>query len=236
MKQTLTLWPTGYTAKTEELDIEVQDSRILVRRQLDSPLSPLSNERSHHIILVTLKDGSKWVVDLAGAQHGQRQPVMRYNDYKRNYIAKITARCPYGTNHQHPEYPICKRNPKTGIIASIPLRENVDYQIDELEEWIFRNVTIDKILEADPAEYQTFKKSLVECLATAADEHVKLHCQDPTSKAKPIVVTDTPKPSMSKEDRERMERKRARKLAEMDSSMREIFESAKAKGHKVLTI
>lgn len=112
----------------------------------------------------------------------------------------------------------------------------MSYQIDELEEWIFHNVAIDKIFEADATAYQTLKKSLVECLATAAEEHVKLHCQDPTSKAKPIIVTDTPEPSMAKEDRDRMERKRVRKLVEMDPSMRKIFEDAKAKGTAVLML
>jgi hypothetical protein len=222
------------TAQIEELDVEVQYSRILVHRQLeDAPLPPPVGEPSHHIILVTLKDGSKWAVDLAGAQHGQSKPVLRYAEYKRDYVAKVTGRRPYGTNAMHPEYPICKRNTKTGIIAAIPLLDNMTYQIDELEEWIFHNMAVKKVLEADGTQYQALKKSLVECLATAALERVKLHCQDPTSKAKPIYVNDGPGVTMSEEDRGRMERKRLRRLAEMDPSMREMFESAKTKGNAV---
>jgi hypothetical protein len=228
---------TGITAQIEEVDIEMQHSRILTRRQLENaPHPPLVGERSHHIILVTLKDGSKWAVDLAGAQHGQRKPVLRYADYKRDYIAKITGRRPYGTNAMHPERPILKRNPKTSILAVTPLLDNMTYQIDELEEWIFHNMAVNKILEANDRRYQALKKSLVECLATAALEYVKLECHEPTSKAKPIYVTDSSGVTMSEEDKGRMERKRLRKLAEMDPSMREMFESAKAKGNAVIML
>jgi hypothetical protein len=178
-----------------------------------------------------MKDGSKWAVDLAGAQHGQRKPILRYADYKRDYIAKITGRRPYGASAEHPARPILKRNPKTSIRAATPLLDNMEYQIDELEEWIFHNMAVSKILEANDTQYQALKKSLVDCLATAALEHVKLACLNPTSKAKPIVVIDRlegPGVAMSEEDRGRMERKRLRRLAEMDPSGREMFEDVKS--------
>ena len=40
-----------------------------------------TNDYQHDVLKVRLKDGSSYVIDLAGAQYGHNVPVMQYDKY-----------------------------------------------------------------------------------------------------------------------------------------------------------
>lgn len=71
----------------------------------------------------------------------------------------------------------------------------------------------------------------MEHLATAAREYHKYAIRkDPTTAAKPIPDPSTADENLSEEDRGRMERKRARRLAQMCPEVRESWLRAEATG------
>lgn len=214
----------------EEFDVKVQAPRLIMRRRAEDSSVAVA-EDGHHLLRATMKDGSKWVVDLSGAQHGQHQPVLRAKDYKREYIEKVVHRREYGSIYDHAGMVVNERDPKIGSKAARAFLENVDYQEDELAEWQHRNsVTIRDILLADDQTYQNLKNSLVSHVATAAREYVKLARKDPTSKAKRIIVTNTNAEDVSEEEKGRQERKRARKLVKMHPHERKRLQDLEARG------
>ncbi|KAM0724007.1 hypothetical protein Q7P37_000998 [Cladosporium fusiforme] len=225
----------GYVEKAEEVDVQMIEERAFMRRYLwNSPFEPMSDFCDHSVIRVTLKDGSRWAVDLAGAQYRQNNPVMLFSDYKTQYVDKVFTPRPFGANAIHPERPICKRRPGTGVedmLYACVMAENLSYQIDELEEWVFHHGPVSALLnDSSVAGFQKQKDVLVAHLATAARDYVKLARQDPTSTARPIFVSDQSTVDLSEEQKGRLDRKRGRKVANMSPDVREHYESAKAKG------
>lgn len=215
------------------------EQRVFMRRHLPD-LTMMTDYCDHHILRVALKDSSRWAVDIAGLQHSQKKPVMRFEDYKSEYVEKIFASRAYGANAIHPERFIRKRRPGSGLedgLFACKVIENLEYQIDELEEWVFRHGPVDAILERGAPEFQTHKNMLVNHLATAAREYSKLANGDPSSTAKPMIsVADEPPKGLSEEDKGRLARNRARKLANMSPEAREFMEQAKANGHHVTMV
>jgi hypothetical protein len=161
----------------------------------------------HVVLCVTLADGVTWVVDPAGTQHGQNKPVLRMSDYHRDYVADFPdCSVPHGSTASMTQ--ACREFPH--------LMEAENYQTDELHEWVFKNVALKHLLRVKPTEYEQLKKSLVAHLAAAARDHVNLTNGDPTSPAK-IAGLQLPNPgSLSEEDKGRMERRKARKIAAME--------------------
>lgn len=184
---------------------------------------------THHVLCLTLKDQSTWAVDLAGAQHGQYHPVLSFDDYSRDYVAKILHRQLYGADSERPEKPVCSRHGLDGYDKAVDLAWNTDYQLDELCEWEHHHQPIGAMLKAKEADYQASKMQLVSTLATAAREYVKLTKEDPTSKAKPIWRANPGEPPLSKEDQERVDRKDARYMAKFSPDMLQMIEEMKVK-------
>jgi hypothetical protein len=162
----------------------------------------------HIVLRVTLADGNAWAVDPAGAQRGQYKAVLRFSDYNRDYVAQFPyPRMPYGSNASVVEA-TRKHCPH--------LMEIENYQIDELHEWAFKNIAVKNLLKVKPTEYETLKKSLVAHLATAAREYIKLARGDPTSKLRFWKASSTTFGTLSKEQKEKVERKKARVMADVD--------------------
>jgi hypothetical protein len=162
-----------------------------------------------HVILgVQLSDGITWVVDPAGTQHGQNKPVLRMSNYHRDYVAEFPdCSVPHGSTASITQ--ACREFPH--------LMEAENYQTDELHEWAFKNVALGHLLKVKPTEYERLKKSLVAHLAAAARDHVNLTNGDSASPAKIVLMQHQTNPgSLSEEDRGRMERRKARKIAAME--------------------
>ena len=110
------------------------------------------------------------------------------------------------------------------------LEENLSHQFDELAEWEYHHLTVQKLLKAKREEYSLLKTQLVEHLATQAREYAKLTQRDPSSTAKLILVKSHGIEDMSDEDKGRMERKRARRLASMDVEAHRQWWNRKRRG------
>lgn len=223
----------GYTSKVEEVHVRMFDSRISTyHHHADNPSTAVF-DNVHHVLRVTLKDNSTWAVDLAGAQHGQYKPVLPFSDYDKVSIAKILETRPFGASEGQSEIPVNARNPGNMFVA-LSLIDNTSHQADEFAEWEYHHATVQGLLKAKSDLYQTLKAQLVKHLATQAREYVKLALGDPSSKARLITVSDVGIESMSEDDKGRMERKKARKLASMDTQTRSFFEEFEANGTSLI--
>lgn len=225
----LTITSTGYTARVEEIDVRMFNSRILTYRHHANDPSTAVSDNVHHILRVTLKDKSVWAVDVAGAQHAQQNSVVPFTNYARDSIAKILDTRPFGTNARNTHLPVLARNPGNMVLA-MQHEENHSHQCDELAEWEHHRVTVPKLLKLKREEYLRLKTELVAHLATQAREYIKLSQGDPSSTAKLILVKNHGTEDMSDEDKGRMERKKARRLASMDAETRRQWEEEEAKG------
>jgi len=211
------------------MDVRMFKSRISTYRHHASDPSTAASDTVHHILRVTLKDKTVWAIDEAGAQHAQHNPVVPFPDYQRDSIAKILDTRPFGTNARNIHVPVLARNP-SGMMLAMQLQENLDYQMDELAEWEHHHVTVPELLKTKREGFSTLKMQLVEHLATQAREYVKLAQGDPSFTAKLILVRSHGIEDMSEEDKGRMERKRARRLAGMDVEIRKQWLEQEAEG------
>ena len=229
---------TGYIARVEEVDVRMLSKRILTYRHHANDPSTPNSDAVHHILRVTLKDGSIWVVDVAGAQHGQHNPVVPFADYERDYIAKILATRAFGTSSRNIHDPVNTRNPGNpgNIMLMLELSQTLEHQIDELTEWEHNHVAVPKLLKTKREAYQSLKTELVAHLAKHARESLKSVQGDPSSTYRPIVVKNSGTEDMSHEDKARMERKRARKMAGMNANTRRLWEEQEKKGTPSLMI
>lgn len=216
--------------------MRVFESRVKTYRHFARDPQSRVVDATHSVLRVTLKDGSAWVQDLAGAQHGQQKPVMPFADSDRAYIASILSSREFGTSARSVQS-VLKRHP-----GDLPLEmrwsENQDYQIDELAEWEYHNVAVKELLKAKTDDHQRSKQELIDHLATAAREYVKYALRDPTSTARPldVLVMNGNTENLSEEDKGRVERKKARKMARMDAGARELYETSTAAGAVAVAI
>ena len=185
---------------------------------------------------MTLKDGSGWIVDPAGAQHGQDKPVLCVFHYNAMFIDKVLTNRPYGESQLYNERFVIERHPQNLLnLVACRLGENLGHVEDEFCEWQIQHGSIEGIIKANTSNYQLRKSMLVTHLATTAREFRKYAKGDPTSTAKPINLNDK-SANLSEEDKQRMERKRAREMAAMDPSVREMVEREKAIGTEVVLL
>jgi hypothetical protein len=112
----------------------------------------------------------------------------------------------------------------------LELSQTIEHQIDELTEWEHNHVAVPKLLKTKREAYQSLKTELVAHLATQARESLKRIQGDPSSTYRPIEVKNFWTENMSDEDKARMERKRARKMAGMDADTRRLWEEQEKKG------
>ncbi|KAM0724008.1 hypothetical protein Q7P37_000999 [Cladosporium fusiforme] len=224
-------------AKIEEVDVRVLRKHVLLSQYALPTFDRMPVDSKHHLLRVTLRDGSTWAVDLAGPQHGQNNPVMSFKEYKSMYVADVLAVRPYGTSVQNVHYhhqTVNLRDP-AGEEFHECLRDSMEYQVDELEEWLFHNVTIDAILDSDAVEFGILKFLLVACVTKAAREYGKHLRRDPTSAAMPIWILDPLHLTRWTEwQKGRAARKKARIRAEMPAEEREGFEAMEARGVYVM--
>jgi hypothetical protein len=228
--------PIGYVAKIEELDVRVFDSRLLLRHHLDHSATAAS-QNIHHAVCVTLRDESVWVVDPAGAQHGQHKAVLPFSEYDRDFVAKVLDRRPYGTNERCPEKSVKERHSQSDFLdISLALIGVLSYVVDELAEWEFHHVPIKTMLKSSDKEYQRLKSMLLDHLTTAACDAVKFHDGEQKSPGQPIIVRDTTLGDIPEAEKQRIERKRERRLAAMNPSEREHLKKEQAAGRYVLML
>jgi hypothetical protein len=200
---------------------------VLVLHHYLPDRSVVARDSIHHVLRVTLKDASVWVLDLAGAQYGQHKSVIAYPEYKRDCINEVVTSRPFNLHNQFGDYHL-QRCPTLGADARdsvLSLWQNLSYQQDELAEWEFHHIAVNELLKAKTEDYQKLRSELVHHLGTAAREYVKHDLKDPNSTAKPITVTNFGHDKLTDEEKGRMERKKARKLAAMDPAKRARFEA-----------
>ena len=168
-------------------------------------------------------------MDLAGAQHGQHNPVVPFADYARDNIATILEVRPSGTKSRDAKVPVLIRNPGNSAVAE-QLAEILDHTVDELAECEHRHLSVQDLLKAESELFTTLKNDLMRHLTREAREYVKLVQNDRTSKAKSITVKSHGLEHMSEEDKARMERKKARRIAGMEAETRRLCDEHGKKG------
>lgn len=217
--------------------MRVKESRLLMRRHTAGHAGNTS-QNIHHLIRVTLKDGTAWAIDPAGAQYGQLKAILPFFEYDHHYVAKILARRPYGANEKYPEKFIQERHPQDKLLLFRVFAQNriLEYVVDELAEWKFKHVTVETVVKSAEVEYQRLKLMLLEHLKTSARECVKWSSGDTTSSARPILAHDTTGEDLPEEEKMRIKRKHMRRLASMDPKTREWVESEEAKGTQVVLL
>jgi hypothetical protein len=191
----------------------------------------------HHVICVTLKDGTPWVVDPAGAQYRQIQPVLAFDKYKQDFVVKILARRPYGRSKLDLGHFTSERHPRQAWYEAVDIKLGaiMDHVTDELEEWLTEHISLEGLIKASASDYSRLKAMLVAHLATTAREFIKLSNGDPTSTARLINLNADPA-KLPEKDRQRMARKQAREMAAMGPSDLEVMENAKAQGIQVIRL
>jgi hypothetical protein len=227
----------GYTTKIEEVDVQILGSHLLLHRHSTKDTTALATQSIHHVICVTLKDGTTWVVDPAGAQHRQNQPVIPFDKYKQDFVAKVLARRPYGSSKDHLGNFTGERHPREAWYEAVDVKLGfiMEHVSDEFEEWLIEHVSLKDLIKASASNYSRQKGMLVAHLATTAREFIKLCNGDPTSTAR-LINPNTNLAKLSEKDRQRMARKQTREMADMDPSVREMMESAKAQGTEVIML
>lgn len=221
----------GYTTKIEEIDVRVLGSHVLLHRRSTKDTTAPVTSSLHHIIYVTLKDGSTWAVDPAGDQHGQNQPVLPFDKYKQDFVAKVLGRRPYGSSKLHLGNFTSERHPRQEWYETVDVKLGfiMNHITDELEEWQIKYASLKDVIKANAIDYSHHKAVLVAHLASVAREFIKLSDGDPTSTTK-LIDLNNRSANLSEEDKQRMDRKRARDMAAMDPSVREMLEREKAQG------
>lgn len=210
------------------------ESCVLLHRHSTKDTTAPVTSSLHHIICVTLKDGTTWAVDPAGAQHRQNQPVLPFDKYKEDFVAEVLGRRPYGSSKLDLGNFTSERHPHQEWYEAVDVKLGfiMDHITDELEEWQLKHASLKDIIKASASDYSRHKAMLVTHLVTTAREFIKLCNGDPTSTTKLIDLNDR-SANLSKEDKQRMDRKRARDMAAMDPSVRKMMEREKALGTEV---
>lgn len=213
----------------------MHQSRILLHRHSSYDKSIPAFQSIHHVICVTLKDGTAWIIDPAGSQHGQTKAFLPFAEYQRDYVAAILARHPYGERKLYLEKFSVERHPADfyNLSYSCKMGENLGHVVDELEEWELKHGSIKSVIEANSGDYARLKNKLVDHLASAAREFTKFCHGDPTSTAKPIDLNANPA-TLPEEDKQKWKRKMERHMAAMDPSQLEMVKSEQAQGNTVL--
>jgi hypothetical protein len=217
--------------------VRVLGSHVLLERHSTKDTTAPANQNIHHILCVTLKDSTACAVDPAGAQHRQLQPVLPFDKYKHEFVAKVLARRPYGNSKVHLDHFTTERHPHQEWYEATDVKLGfiMEYVVDELEEWQFKHGSVKDIIRAKASNYTHLKASLISTLVTAAREFIKHSNNDPTSTAK-LLGLNSKNATLSEEDKQRMKRKRDRELASMHPSIRELVESQKAQGTEVFML
>lgn len=226
---------SGYTTSVEDVVVRITDAQVLIHHHHLPDRSMVVRDPIHHVLRVTLKDASVWVIDLTGAQYGQHRSVLSFDDYKRDYVAEVVTSRPFYDRRQlYQDYHVQRYPMPQGASQDSVLShwQNLIYQEDELAEWEFHQIAVNDLLKAKDEEYQKLRSELVNHLATAAREYVKRERKDPSSTAKPIMVTNFGHDKLTEEERDRMERKKLRKFAAMGPVKRAHYQALLASDEK----
>jgi hypothetical protein len=216
----------GYVTRIEEVDVQISDSHVLLRHQTKGTTA-VALQNTHHVVRVTLKDGSGWVLDPAGAQYGQPKAVLPSAQYKQDFAARILARRPFGTNEFRPEQFVGERHLQASPqfpTCAFALNQVLEDVADEIAEWQATYVTIEALIKTPNAvEYQRLKMLLLDHLATTTNAFVKYFNGPPGSASNEFQMRDPSQKTGRK--RERALRKRARKWAAIGPEAREILQN-----------
>ncbi|KAK3691780.1 hypothetical protein LTR37_018438 [Vermiconidia calcicola] len=80
----------GIAVCTKEWGVWIREERRKVVRRMADGSEDRRNYR-HCVLLVTLVDGQEYVIDIAGAQHGQYNGVMPVSNYLADYASQVVA-------------------------------------------------------------------------------------------------------------------------------------------------
>lgn len=80
----------GISSRLSEISIKPRIKKPLKLRMFDA-LKEDRNDYQHEALVVRLKDGSSFVVDLAGPQFGYHLPVMPYDNYIKTMVRDKTS-------------------------------------------------------------------------------------------------------------------------------------------------
>jgi hypothetical protein len=110
------------------------------------------------------------------------------------------------------------------LTIAFVLNQILEYVADQLAEWQHEHVGVENMMKSSVGEYQRLKPMLLTHLATTARESVIFSNGEPGSASDHINVRDRAV-NVSERQRQRFQRKRLRKWANMEPSERAEFEN-----------
>lgn len=109
--------------------------------------TPMDNTKyGHEVIQVTLKNGEKYALDIAGAQYGQFNTVTPWDLYVRLHVKNVLRRHDFGSTHARMTSPLyCDGN------TDIQLKKNFNKLLSEsmnakIKEWQNSGITLPTML------------------------------------------------------------------------------------------
>ncbi|KAL8888127.1 MAG: hypothetical protein Q9192_006225 [Flavoplaca navasiana] len=137
----------------------------------------------HDALKVRLKDGSSYVIDLAGAQYGHSLPVMRYDTYLKTMARDTSSPIEQPLGLQRAQAvlrctPQIARDPRYTHNTDIPKANEQLYQAFNqfLDSWQKNKMPLKTMLKLQETEYLNNQQHLLESARTvlqgAADKHL----------------------------------------------------------------
>jgi hypothetical protein len=133
----------------------------------------------HEVLQVTLKDGTDYVLDLAGAQFGQYRPVLLASSYRVNWTRSYNPEAPFG---DHLTQRLTRLGTMQGQEIGLEDDQRIFYVHDMLRTEMDRIIhhheqssqtTLSKLIRQDAQYFQTSKSDLIQDLHTKLSAFVE---------------------------------------------------------------
>ncbi|KAL8887770.1 MAG: hypothetical protein Q9215_004710 [Flavoplaca cf. flavocitrina] len=224
----------GISSKFTEISFKLKAQHPLKLRMIDM-LKEDTNDYQHDVLKVRLKDGSSYVIDLAGAQYGHNVPVMQYDKYLKTMARDTSSpiEWPFGLQRAQavrrcaPQIAI---DPRYTHNIDIPKANEQLYQTFNrfLDSWQKTKMPLKTMLKLQLTEYLNNQQHLAESARTvlqgAADKHLaRIKAQKPPH-GLPKAPSPVPMPDLKTRERK------------FEEDYAESLRSALAKGHRVFDI
>lgn len=130
----MTDWSAGLYKEISDVVVSTKNHRrSFINVDIQAPID--NTKYGHEVIQVTLKNGEKYALDIAGAQYGQFSTVIPWDLYVRSYVKKVLRRHDFGSTHSRMTSPLyCDGS------TDIQLKKNFNKLLSEsmdakIEEW-----------------------------------------------------------------------------------------------------
>ncbi|KAL8833231.1 MAG: hypothetical protein Q9170_004395 [Blastenia crenularia] len=165
----------GTSSKTLEAPVKIKPATPLKIREFWVTGDENPVDYQHEVLIVTLKDGSRYVVDLAGAQYGYHEPIIPFNLYEESGIRKVSMHKAQAVGYQRQYMQnLCKE--KGTWQGAIRCYNEILYQClnDQVKAWQSLVMPLPAMLRLGDKDFQKTKQTFVHCVDVAMREYKRL--------------------------------------------------------------